>query len=187
MAIALIVGLTFGLAYLTWRFVERPFRQKDVVTKRLVWRFSLASAAILAICAVGLQVTTAEPLSRLNRDADVLSRLHTCLFDSEQTFETLVQNHCGSVPPSVIRTDGGRPQPSKVYVLFGDSLAASLYPGLVRVFGETAISQLTGTSCRAIRSVNDGRCADFYDWFVDTYVPNNHMDGIIVSSSWLKT
>ena len=185
--VALIVVLTFGLAYLTWRFVERPFRQNDMVPKRLVWRFSLASAAVLSVCAVGLQVTTAESHSRLNHDADLLSRLHTCLFDPGQTFETLVQNHCDSVQPSVIRTDGGRPQPSKVYVLFGDSLAASLYPGLVRVFGENAISQLTGTSCRAIRSVNGGRCADFYDWFVDTYVPNNHMDGIIVSSSWLKT
>lgn len=67
------------------------------------------------------------------------------------------------------------------------SLAASLYHGLVRVFGEHAIIQLIGTSCRAIRSEGDRRCADFYDWFVDSYVPNNRMDGIVVISSWLKT
>ncbi|MGB4066871.1 MAG: SGNH hydrolase domain-containing protein, partial [Nitrospira sp.] len=29
------------------------------------------------------------------------------------------------------------------------------------------------------------RCTDFYDWFVDDYVPTNKIDGIIVSSSWL--
>jgi PAS domain S-box-containing protein len=185
--LALIVVLTFGLAYVTWRYVEQPFRQQNTITKRWVWRFSFVSAAALVVCAVGLQLTTAESHSRLNRDADVLSRLHTCLFDPEQTFETLLQNRCDLVQPSAIRTDGGQTQTSKVYVLFGDSLAASLYPGLVRVFGENAIIQLTGTSCRAIRSGTDRRCTDFYDWFVDTYVPNNHMDGIIVSSSWLKT
>ena len=42
-------------------------------------------------------------------------------------------------------------------------------------------------SCRAIRSEGDRWCADFYDWFVDSSVPNNRMDGIVVTSSWLKT
>lgn len=185
--IALILVLTFGLAYVTWRYVEQPFRHKDMVTKRLVWRFSFASAVALVMCAVGLQLTTAEYQSRLHNDSDQLYRLRTCFFDLQQNFETLVQNHCDSVQPSAIRIDGGQTYTSKVYILFGDSLAASFYPGLARVFGQNAIIQLTGASCRAIRSVNDGRCADFYDWFVDTYVPNNHMDGIIVSSSWLKT
>jgi PAS domain S-box-containing protein len=187
LVIALIVVLTFGLAYVTWRYVEQPFRQQNTIPKRLVWRFSFASAVALAVCAVGLQLTTAAYYGRLNRDTDALSRLHTCLFDPQQTVETLVQNHCDSVLPSVIRTDGGQARTSTVYVLFGDSLAASLYPGLVDVFGENAIIQLTGTSCRAIRSGHDRRCADFYDWFVDEYVPNNQMDGIIVTSSWLKT
>jgi hypothetical protein len=81
----------------------------------------------------------------------------------------------------------GTPRTSTIYVLFGSSLAASLYPGLVRVFGEHAIIQFIGTSCRTIRSEGDRRCADFYDWFVDSYVPNNRMDGIVVISSWLKT
>ncbi len=70
--VALIVVLTFGLAYLTWRFVERPFRQNDMVPKRLVWRFSSVPLRLI-VCAVGLQVTTAESHSRLNHDADVLS------------------------------------------------------------------------------------------------------------------
>jgi PAS domain S-box-containing protein len=187
MVIALILVLTFGLAYVTWRYVEQPFRHKEMMTKRLVWRFSFASAAALAMCTVGLQLATAEYQSRLHSDSDQLYRLHTCFFDLQQDFGTLVQNHCDSVQPSAIRINGGQTHTPKVYVLFGDSLAASLYPGLARVIGQNAVIQLTGASCRAIRSVSDGRCADFYDWFVDTYVPNNHMDGIIVSSSWLKT
>jgi len=185
--IALILALTFGLAYVTWRYVEQPFRRKDIVTKRLVWRFSFASAVALAVCTVGLQLTTAEYQSRLGNDSDRLYRLRTCLFDPQQSFETLVQNHCNSVQPSAIPAGGGQARTPKVFVLFGDSVAGHLYPGLVRVFGENAIIQLTGTSCRAIRSGNDRRCANFYNWFVDTYVPNNPMDGIIVSSSWLKT
>src|SRR5574338_331654 len=46
--IALMVVLTFGLAYVTWRYVEQPFRQKSTITKPAVWRFSLTSAAVLS-------------------------------------------------------------------------------------------------------------------------------------------
>ncbi|WP_090897684.1 SGNH hydrolase domain-containing protein [Candidatus Nitrospira nitrificans] len=76
---------------------------------------------------------------------------------------------------------------SKRFILYGDSLAAHLYPGLVRVLGEDKIIQLTGGSRSALRVTKGRRCTDFYDWFVDDYVPNNKADGIIVSSRWLET
>ena len=36
-------------------------------------------------------------------------------------------------------------------------------------------------------SIRRKSCADFYDWFVDEYVPNNKMNAIILSSDWFHT
>lgn len=187
LVMASLVVLAFGLAYLTWRYVETPFRRKDIVTKGALWKFSLASAVVVVVSAVSLQLVPSDPKSRVATGTENLYRSNTCFFNPSQTFETLLQNHCQLARVSSIRVGVGQSRAPKTYVLFGDSLAAHLYPGLLSVAGEDTILQLTGGSCRAVRSTNDQRCEEFYDWFVDEFVPNNHLDGIIVSSSWLKT
>jgi peptidoglycan/LPS O-acetylase OafA/YrhL/PAS domain-containing protein len=184
--IACMVVLTFGLAYVTWRYVEQPFRQKGLFTKRLVWSCSLASVGVIASLAVSLQLATTEMQSGLGDDAEALYRIKSCLFGGDQNFETLLENQCDSVQASSVPTGFDGSRTARTFVLYGDSVAAHLYPGLVSVAGGDKIIQFTGTSCRAIRTTDDQRCAEFYDWFVDQYVPNNRVDGIIVSSSWFK-
>lgn len=184
--IALIVVLTFGLAYLTWRYIEQPFRQQHTMTNRVIWGFGLMSATGITLCAVGLRPPVVEFQSQLGQNSDKLYRLHTCLFDPRQTFETLVQNHCTLVPMASPQDSPGGPRASSRFVLYGDSLAAHLYPGLVTVSNGQQFIQLTGVSCAAIRMGNDRRCNDFFDWFVDEYVPHNSMDGIVIASRWLR-
>lgn len=58
MVIAGIIVLTFSLAYVTWRYIETPFRRGNIVPKRLLWRLSLASAVVIAVSTVGLQPVT---------------------------------------------------------------------------------------------------------------------------------
>ena len=184
--IASLIALTFGLAYLTWRFVERPFRQKAVVSKRVLWGSAAGCALILASFAVGLQVTAEEFQSNIHRESQAQFRAYTCMFEQDQTHETLLENRCHQ-PPGPAAHEAVESLPtSKRYVLYGDSLAAHLYPGLASTLGESQIVQLTGGACRAIRSMDTPRCLEFYDWFVAEYVPNNAADGILVSSSWLS-
>lgn len=179
-----VIILTFGLAYLTWRYVEQPFRQKHTFTKRFVWSFSLVSSVVIASLAGSLQVTTSETQSVLADNTEELARIRTCLFVENQTFEILLQNQCDSAQASSALTGLDEPRTPHIYVLYGDSVAAHLYPGLVDVAGGDKFIQLTGTSCTAFGRTKRQRCNDFYDWFVDTYVPSNQMDGIIVSSDW---
>jgi peptidoglycan/LPS O-acetylase OafA/YrhL/PAS domain-containing protein len=184
LVIASLVVLTFGLAYLTWRYVETPFRRKDIVTKGVLWRCSLASVVVIAISAGSLQLIPSNPPGEIPSEVAKLYRLRTCFFAIEQTFETLLENQChlphGAFAPVSSKQSGS----SKGYVLYGDSVAAHLYPGLSRVVGQVA--QLTAGSCNALRSGKYQRCNDFYDWFVNEYVPNKSMDAIIVSSDWFN-
>jgi PAS domain S-box-containing protein len=184
--IASLIVLTFGLAYLTWRYVEVPFRRKDIVTKSQLWRFALASAVVMAISTSTLQLTSSDPQGSIVSNMEKLYRFRTCFFGQSQTFETLLQNDCHLAKNSTLPVNFKQPGSSPRYVLFGDSVAAHLYPGLVSVAGENAIIQLNGGVCKAVRSEHDQRCRDFYDWFVNDYVPNNRADAIIISSEWLN-
>ncbi|HMS86510.1 MAG TPA: acyltransferase family protein [Nitrospira sp.] len=183
--IAALVVLAFGLAYVTWRYVEMPFRRGTLISKQLLWRVSLASAAVLMVSTVGLRLVTVEGKTKLATEMEAQWRIYTCFFEVDQPYTTLLQNHCDMVSKASAQANDDASRSPKRLVLYGDSLAAHLYPGLVRVLGEGHIVQLTGGSCWAVR-VTEGRCADFYDWFVDSYVPNNKMDAIIVSSNWLR-
>lgn len=181
-----LVVLTFGLAYLTWRYIETPFRQKTIVPKQWLWRFSLVSAVVIVFFAGSLQFAASDSYSNLRKDMERLYRVDTCMFSVKQTFETLLQNQCDLPPTSSVQVHLEQPRPSKRYVLYGDSVAAHLYPGLLSLSGKIDIIQLTGGSCSAIPSRKDNRCRDFYNWFVGEYVPNDHSDGVLVSSRWLR-
>lgn len=180
-----LIMLTFGLAYLTWRYVEMPFRREAIVTRSGLWKTALASGVVMAVSAASLQLTSSNPGSEIAY-MEKLYRFKTCFFSHGQTFETLLQNQCHLPQGSVVNIDSRQPGLSPRYVLFGDSVAAHLYPGLVSVAGEQAIIQLNGGVCKAVRSEHDQRCNDFYDWFVNDYVPNNRADAIIISSDWLN-
>ncbi|THJ17385.1 MAG: PAS domain S-box protein [Nitrospira sp. CG24B] len=180
-----IIVLTFGLAYVTWRYVETPFRRRNIVPQRLLWRVSFVSVIVIAGSTVGLQLVTVDVPTKLEREMEAQWRIYTCFFEVEQSYTILLENHCDLAQGSFAPVSDNPSGSSKRFVLYGDSVAAHLYPGLVRVLGEDQIIQLTGASCSAIRATKGRRCTDFYDWFVDDYVPNNKIDGIIVSSSWL--
>jgi PAS domain S-box-containing protein len=148
---------------------------------------SLASAVVIAALTVGLQPVTVEVQNKIATEMEAQWRIYTCFFEVDQTYATLLENHCDLAQGSSAQASDDPSGFSERFVLYGDSLAAHLYPGLVRVLGEDKIIQLTGGSCSAMRMTKGRRCTDFYDWFVDDYVPNNRVDGIIVSSEWLGT
>lgn len=183
--IAGIIVLTFSLAYVTWRYIEMPFRRGNIVPRRLLWRFSLASVVVLAVSMLGIQLGMSGTNSMLATEIKEQWRIHTCFFQKGETYETLLRNHCDVASGATPQANDDASHSSTRFVLYGDSVAAHLYPGLMRVLGEDKIIQLTAGSCSAIRVTRERRCADFYDWFVDDYVPNNKRDGIIVSSNWL--
>lgn len=65
--ILLAVVAMFSAAYLSWRFVERPFRQKDMPA-RTVWIFAAVGAAVLAVTAAAIIAANGFP-ARLNERA----------------------------------------------------------------------------------------------------------------------
>ena len=118
-------ALAIGLSYLSWRFVEQPFRQRGVVGRDRVFQFAVVgSAAFIVIGAAGALsggfayrftpveralLQSAEPENTLREMAQF--DLGRCFADMSQTYDVLIDNECVTedhggwkVVTSVIRT-----------------------------------------------------------------------------------
>lgn len=56
-----LIVLTLAVAYLSWRFVETPFRTRSVVSRRAVWWFMGSGTALLVACGGALHLSAGVP------------------------------------------------------------------------------------------------------------------------------
>jgi peptidoglycan/LPS O-acetylase OafA/YrhL len=145
------VAVSFGLALLNYRFVEQPFRQSQRLrsSKRVL---STAAAAVACLCGLsawtiheaGFSPATDERIKRvlsyLQYDHDRLYRDRECYLSPDQDF-------------SLANMSGCLPQGSGIpAILWGDSHAIHLYPGLRPYFEREGFSLgvLTASACAPI-------------------------------------
>jgi peptidoglycan/LPS O-acetylase OafA/YrhL len=145
---ALLVAASVVLAYVTYRFVERPIRSRR---PRLLWKpLPALAAGMAAVACGGLVVNSAQGfVSRLSiPDQNLLGfkydyrsvwREGTCFLRPEQIATAFT--------PSCVE-QGEKP----LVVLYGDSHAAQLYPGLSanRSTRRYRLAEFTASACPPI-------------------------------------
>ena len=119
-----LIALSFVLAVLSWRFVERPFRRRDVFSRRAIFRIGGAAMAAslllsgLLFALQGLPQRFSPDIRRIFAEADdVEPRRHGCF----------------NLSPVAVRegracTIGAGTAPS--FILWGDSHADALLPAV---------------------------------------------------------
>jgi peptidoglycan/LPS O-acetylase OafA/YrhL len=157
---AVVVAVVLAVA--TYVLVERPIR----FGTRLRFRTPALLAGLVAIGAIGfvtLQqggVATRFPsdiraLADWRYDYKTDARYPDCWLSNTQPADGFA--------PACIDTTAGRPR----VVLWGDSHAARLYPGLKAVFGDSlAISQFTRDACVPVLDHGYPRCRENNAWVV---------------------
>ena len=185
----LLIFLTFMLAYLSWRFVETPFR--TIIGRKRIIVFGVAST--LGIFCIGTFLkNNSHDLTRFSSEKRPIIKSATmnvreamkafdrggCFIDFHQTFKDLLQKKCVQNFDNTV-------------VLFGDSYAAHHFIGLKKALKTTdySVQQWTATSCRAVNFPgNNKRCREFYHHFLDHISDKfNDSSTIIVSSHWINT
>lgn len=183
---AALTGLTFLMAWLSWAFIERPFRDRTWLSRRKVFGFALAGMAFFVLVgAAGLysqgaafRYTAAERTFLAQADYRVSMRdfsYRACFIGNDQSATSLSANGC--LPPP-----DGRPR----IVLFGDSEAAHLSYGLRHVFPGHQLVQWSATSCRPfLFPGTTARCRAFVQAFNDKVRPTLAPgDTVILAGNW---
>jgi peptidoglycan/LPS O-acetylase OafA/YrhL len=176
--LALIAG-SFLIAWLSWKFVELPFRAraKEASKASVFGTASTAMAASLAMCAL-VPVVGGAPFRFPERVVSIGAYL---AYDSSDAFRAghcyLVNNRQQLDMQACMTPEESRPN----YLLVGDSHAAHLWVGLSKSMPEVNLMQATATMCRpAVQptSLLDTRaCPRLMQFVFDDFLPQQGRQG----------
>jgi peptidoglycan/LPS O-acetylase OafA/YrhL len=153
--------LSFGLAYLTWRFIESPFRSEERVDRRWIVLLSLSGPALFA--GIGLAVlSNMEAIQRYKTGLmtetqrgfySIVSEMDVVDDHFPRNAGTGTENACRFnikvIDPSVAARMNGcfRSHGSGVLIL-GDSHAIDLFGSVLSRFDDRFVVGVTSAGCR---------------------------------------
>ncbi len=173
-----------GVATLSWRFIEQPFRSGALKLPRKQL-FAAAAIAVAFVSAFsGWAVASNGIPKRFSADALALARYTEGGWgESQWTGHCFAYAAFPAISPQCLASSSGR----KNFLLFGDSHAAHLSYGLTSVFPEIAISQATASNCKpllASRKSADAFCRELIANVFDRFLRDHHPDGVLLSALW---
>jgi peptidoglycan/LPS O-acetylase OafA/YrhL len=139
---AALIGLTFALAWASWRFVETPFRDKKTVSTRQMAFVAAPLTLVLIGTGVALHITDGVPgrvpeaAVRFEREAaETRDANRRCQFDQSRPFNA--SQACRTGPPG------------NQVVIWGDSHATAVASGLMPALAERGIGSVlyASSSC----------------------------------------
>ncbi|MEN8258711.1 MAG: acyltransferase family protein [Thermodesulfobacteriota bacterium] len=149
---ATIAFLSFPLAYLSWKYVEKPFRNRNRISKKNIFLFSLIGSVVFISIGLAGHVTNGF-YNRYSDSQKILLDSHkydrkeayregVCFLEPGQKYSDF-KDECFS-PDSVNGED--------LIILWGDSHAAALSYGLKKIIHD--LIQLTASGCTPIIGYN---------------------------------
>lgn len=146
--LAAIACLAFPLAFLSWKFVEGPFRNRNRINRKNVFLFSVIGSILFIAVGLGGQITNGYEIRHSDEERHLLNFRHynvkeayrqrSCFLDLDQRF-TDFDDKC------IANTTD--PTANKV-VLWGDSHSAALSYGLH--INIENLTQMTASGCTPI-------------------------------------
>lgn len=182
----LITIICFVLALGSWWFVERPFRGLLKRSEKTVVLLP-ALGAICTMVALGLTYVAADGFqSRFGPEANLVSSyLNVKAIGNVRAGRCFISRPSETFDwPLCLGKETGEPRA----ILFGDSHAADLWPGLAAASHSLSLRQVTVSSCvPLLASYSDGRhfCANIIGAFFQQYLKRSHPnDTIVMSLRW---
>lgn len=179
-----LVAIAFALAYASWRFVEKPFRDRRRMGRNTVFVLAAVGAALLVASGLGLAAAKGLPGrfpahvawtgSWLGYDERAAYRDGTC-FVTARSRKGFDETHC-------LWTGAERP----TYLLIGDSHAAALWSGLAKAMPGENILQATNGGCRPVypSTSPDKGCAALMNRTFGTWIPAHPIQGVWLAGRW---
>jgi peptidoglycan/LPS O-acetylase OafA/YrhL len=180
------IALSLLLAVLSWRFVERPFRNGPL---RLSGRplFALAGAIMFILLGVSTWTVFAggfqarfpagalQVVSSVDANEEIRSRrTGTCFITPEYHFENYNYDVC-------LRQESGK----KNYLLLGDSHSAMLWPALSSSLQDANVMQASTAACEpSLHPSGPPDCRKMMIYIFQTYLPAHPVQGLFIVGRW---
>jgi peptidoglycan/LPS O-acetylase OafA/YrhL len=180
-----LFGLTVLISYLSWRYLEQPFRTRTVApTRRMA--FGLAGAASLVLLAGG---SVGLSLSRTPSDADraALALESFSAYDYQPLYRwgTCFTPDNGVFADSCLALAPGKSN----WLLWGDSLAAHYFFGLRKVTDPQTVNILQADQAACMPTFNatlgHAACHELAAQ-MNTFFRDRRPDLVIMSADWLE-
>jgi peptidoglycan/LPS O-acetylase OafA/YrhL len=180
-----LIAASIGIGWLSWKFVEMPFRKAREISKARVFAAaSTAMASVLALCGLVL-VAGGAPFRFPERVVAVAAYLG---YDPSAAFRAghcyLATNRQQLDLERCMKPDKTRPN----YLLVGDSHAAHLWFGLSSAMPQVNIMQATASACRPAAvpaALLDTRaCPKLMQFVFNNFLVNNKVDRVLLAASW---
>ncbi|HET6841082.1 MAG TPA: acyltransferase family protein [Candidatus Angelobacter sp.] len=187
---AAAVAASFVLAWMTWRFVERPLRRKNFVYGGLTPVQGLVPG-MLAVCLLGVLSVAKHgfPLRfppNIRELATYEMSEHVSGWRDDQCFLSPSQGPQSFISSCTDATPGDGP----LLLLWGDSHAADLYPGIHQLQSGHAfrVAQYTASNCAPIVDLDQRSrpyCREINDWVL-AKVRELHPDTVVLAAqAWV--
>ena len=181
-----LFALTVAISYLSWRFVERPFRERTLAPTR---RAAFATALFASVVLIAGSVAGAI-LGQGSGDADrVVQQLDSY---SPYRFEPVYRSgQCFNPSSGVFGDDCLKLAPGKTNILlWGDSLAAHYFHGLNKSIDPQAIHILQATQAACMPTSDAASqflavCRNAADQ-MQAFFRDRRPDLVILSGDWLE-
>ncbi|EUB98708.1 acyltransferase 3 [Rhizobium sp. CF080] len=115
----LVIGLIVFISYLSWRFVEQPFRRTSVIGRKMFLSVSVASIGLVILSSYLMRDLDQSRLAKVTPANGVSMQLVDKCFLLDTAVSEFAASECVFTPG-----------PGRKVLLIGDSHSASLYPGL---------------------------------------------------------
>jgi peptidoglycan/LPS O-acetylase OafA/YrhL len=136
---AVLATLSFPLAYLSWRYVEKPFRNKDVVGRQAIFSFALIGS--VAFIAIGLAGHVSEGFK--GRSIKNEQALMPSIEEKRRGNQGLSATCDGAFTLSPDCRTSDEPE----ILVWGDSYAMHLVDGIMASNPDAKIIQMTKSLC----------------------------------------
>jgi len=145
---SLVLLLSLAIAYVSWRWIESPFRSSSIIGLRGVLGFSLAGIFLFTIAGATVYSSNGFP-SRVQSNPDIQGgdvghdEFHAYVYEKFQECEQPRLRQNAHVWEGLLRcqkTESGKPS----VALFGDSHAEHLFLGLAEQLDENVIYLIKG-------------------------------------------
>ena len=187
MAMEIVVSM--GLAVLSWRFIEQPFR---------IGRLRLSGRALFAAAGAVLGVAIAFSLAVMagngfpGRFSPRAAELGSYL-DRKGEDEAMRVGRCFISPPvsRFADYDQGlclhREAGKKTYLMIGDSHSAALWTGLRKAMPEVNLLQANSIGCPGVvHSTGLPDCVKLVNFVFESYLPAHPVDGLLLQGRWTE-